>query len=340
MSGIFKVSGVLCVAFVFGVLMILAYAGSAPARASEDETEACAPGLEDIDAAKLPSTVDPDKCSIRGREIVDGDIGTELPEPGTGIYAEVVTTEGPQELLVTHEKDGSIGLSHTGPDLDAGDSQDQAQPFSTDRSASSTSKGCGDRAYNNLRYKVESGLRYKYNRGTTPSELSRRGATNAIRGGTINITNTRNPCRLGDRVPVGFSYAGKTARRADVGSGRCTKSDGQSVVSFGRLSKGTLGITCTIFQIRNGLDKVIASDLQINKTSAKWTTNPSARSCRRKYDLKGLVTHERGHTFGLGHVSERYHGALTMSPFVEGYCQTSERSLGRGDVIGLARKYR
>ena len=55
--------------------------------------------------------------------------------------------------------------------------------------------------------------------------------------------------------------------------------------------------------------------------------------------MESTVTHERGHTFGLAHVSERRHGKLTMSSDSEGACQTSERTLGRGDVLGLARKY-
>jgi hypothetical protein len=51
------------------------------------------------------------------------------------------------------------------------------------------------------------------------------------------------------------------------------------------------------------------------------------------------MTHERGHTLGLGDVSEAYHPNLTMSSQTNGPCQTSERTLGRGDAIGLHSKY-
>jgi hypothetical protein len=52
------------------------------------------------------------------------------------------------------------------------------------------------------------------------------------------------------------------------------------------------------------------------------------------------VTHERGHTFGLGHVSESSHARLTMSYRSNGPCQGSERSLGLGDWKGLCGNYR
>jgi hypothetical protein len=51
------------------------------------------------------------------------------------------------------------------------------------------------------------------------------------------------------------------------------------------------------------------------------------------------MTPERGHTFGLGDVSESSHGNLTMSYESNGPYQISERALGRGDAVGLNRKY-
>jgi hypothetical protein len=67
--------------------------------------------------------------------------------------------------------------------------------------------------------------------------------------------------------------------------------------------------------------------------------NPTAASCRNRYDLEAVMTHERGHTFGLNHVSESGHGNLTMSTQINGPCQLTERTLGWGDVLGLDNKY-
>ena len=57
-----------------------------------------------------------------------------------------------------------------------------------------------------------------------------------------------------------------------------------------------------------------------------------------RYDVEGVMTHERGHTFGLGHVPEASHAKLTMSERIRS-CQSSERTLGLGDVRGLEKKY-
>jgi hypothetical protein len=50
------------------------------------------------------------------------------------------------------------------------------------------------------------------------------------------------------------------------------------------------------------------------------------------------MTHERGHTFGLGDVSESSHANPTMSSASNGSCQISERTLGKGNAKGLNRK--
>ncbi len=42
--------------------------------------------------------------------------------------------------------------------------------------------------------------------------------------------------------------------------------------------------------------------VQLNKADHDWTTNPGAASCSEQFSVKAVMTHERGHTFGLGHV--------------------------------------
>ena len=112
------------------------------------------------------------------------------------------------------------------------------------------------------------------------------------------------------------------------------------VISFGDIRGRALAVTCTYFRLARGYDQVTSSDLKLDRTDVRWTTRPGDRACRGAYDIQGAVTDERGHTFGMGHVSERDHGNLTMSPIINGPCQASERTLGRGDVLGLGRKYR
>ena len=85
-------------------------------------------------------------------------------------------------------------------------------------------------------------------------------------------------------------------------------------------------------------DEVTEADIKVNRADFRWTVVPR-RSCRNEYDLQSVMSHERGHNFSLGHVSESDHGNLTMSDRSNGPCQSSERSLGRGDAKSLNNKY-
>jgi predicted Zn-dependent protease len=65
-------------------------------------------------------------------------------------------------------------------------------------------------------------------------------------------------------------------------------------------------------------------------------TKPS--TCSSRFSVEAVATHEFGHAFGLGHVSETYHPSLTMSSVIRA-CQGSESTLGLGDVRGLNALY-
>lgn len=321
-------------ALAFAVLALAAFARTPEAQTGTQMLDACEAGKQEIKASDLPRTVNPQRCPVEGREIEDGLVSSAVPPPGEGVYAEVLTVDGTQELGVRRLEDGTLELDHVGNE------SDEKLGAEVLKNAARSAGECGDPAFEGNDRRVEGTLVYRINWRTTPRDLSRRAAISAIRQAGGNVADTVNGCRLGDRVPARMAYKGYTARHAGVGWGACETDDGLSVVSFGSLSDpGNLAATCIHTRVEAGYDVVTSSDAKINKYGHRWTTNPNSRSCSGRYDLEAVMTHERGHTFGLGHVSEDYHPNLTMGPIINGPCQSSERSLGRGDVLGLDKKY-
>ena len=317
-------------ALALAILAVTTLARTPEAQTTARVLEACAPGKETIDARALPAAVvTPERCPVAGREIKDGEVGSVVPPAGESVHAEVLTNSGAEELEIGRREDGTVELAFVGEDAEA----------SGGRLARSGSPGeCSDRKYTpgDRRVPRNSPLNYEINLASTPSELRAGDAVDAIRRAGARVTRTKNNCHMGDRVPAGLVYDGKTGRGTNLEGLSCVSSDEFSVVAFGDLPSGILAATCNW---DDGFDNTIASDIKINKQDVRWTTSPRSRSCRGMYDLEGIMTHERGHTFGMGHVSETEHGNLTMSTNINGTCQMAERSLGRGDVLGLGRKY-
>jgi hypothetical protein len=320
--------------------LVLGLAGRAPLAQTEPRVlDACGPDRDEIQASALPGVVEPGECPSGGREISDGPVSAVVPPPGRAVYAEVLTTSGAEELSVSRLPDGTIELDHVGEDL--------GEPADALGRAISDRVGCRSSDYTDLDHKVTDPsvtgrlITYNFKVSTTPSNIPRLRAKNAIARAAGNVFNTRNGCRMGDRVPVRLVYGGRTGAPAQAGKELCGLDDGRSVVAFGNLKAGILAAACAISDDRPQFDydEVTSADIKINRADFRWTLTPGARTCAKSYDLEGVVTHEWGHVFGLGHVSESGNQNQTMSPKINGPCQRSERSLGRGDVLGLDGKY-
>jgi hypothetical protein len=329
----------LVAALALAALVAGMISGTPAAQPNPEILEACRPDRETISAPDLPGTVDVENCPVGRRTVSDNGVGTVLPAPGESVYVDALTDAGSQELEVTLYRDGTLGLEHVGDE-----SEDTGED--SEFGAASSPSACRDRVYNNADRRMDARedrtLSWWYfNHNTTPDELKRKTAGRALRSAGANISDTRSSCRMGDRVPERLTYKGKINKVARIdASGHCTGNDGDSVVSFGRLTGDILAMTCVYATVKPGeYNRVVSSDTKFNKTQVNWTTKPNSGSCRGRFDLEGVMTHEWGHTFGLDHVWESSHGKLTMSSRINGPCQSSERSLGRGDVLGLDRKY-
>lgn len=186
---------------------------------------------------------------------------------------------------------------------------------------------CSDGAYRLSGGKWMRTLKWAFRASSTPAGLTRLGVRNKLNRAFSNIVDARNNCGRPDRVNATAQYLGTTTSRPN-----CNTMDGQNVVGFRSLAAGTLARTC--WWTING--RIVEADIQIN-SDLPWST--SLTTCRNQYMLEAVMTHEVGHAFGLGHVSERDHGRLTMSTRLDGPCNNREASLGLGDLRGLEALY-
>jgi hypothetical protein len=181
-------------------------------------------------------------------------------------------------------------------------------------------------------------IRWRFNAKSTPSGMSKPAVLGVMKRASTYVSAVQDACGVPDGGPA-VGDAGMTRESVNIGTdGVCKANDHKSVVGFGDLPSYRTGNTCVWSWIQDGPDRINSTDVRLNKSDYSWTAKVTG-SCRGRYDVESTMTHERGHAFGLGHVSESSHANLTMSSQSNGPCQTSERTLGRGDAIGLNRKY-
>ncbi|MDQ4142616.1 MAG: hypothetical protein M3198_02555, partial [Actinomycetota bacterium] len=226
--------------------------------------------------------------------------------------------------------DGDVSVKYAGDDTKASDSAGS----STGGTSGSSPSACNDDAYNHEGH-VESHVHQWYIKTSSiPTDLNQSTAVERIRDGMRNITWANNDCGRPDYVGARADYQGSTSRSAEIDSNANCDSyssrDGYNVFDFGELPWSYVGYACWWYV---GAE-LTESDVSLNSNRA-WSNNPGTE-CETygKFDIESVATHERGHTFGMGHVSETYHGNLTMSTEVD-ECDTRQRTLGLGDLLGL-----
>lgn len=282
----------------------------------------CQPGAA-VAAAALPGRLAPGACDRTDVTIRDGAAGVALPARGITVSAAVLTVNGDQLLTVARALDGSVSIRRGAPAMSA-------------PTAAAASSGCSSSAYVDLGYQVGGGYAWKYNGKGAPTNVSGSALTN-IKTATTNITSGRDACGIAGKPRTGQSFTGTTTKAPGLTSdARCQSGPDQvNVTGWKALTaNGVLAVTCTYSF--SGSNNVADSDVAIN-SKFKWAT--SAAGCSNAYDLQGVMTHERGHTFGLGHpAATSANQGLTMYPSVRP-CDFSIRTLGKGDLLGLFKIY-
>jgi hypothetical protein len=195
---------------------------------------------------------------------------------------------------------------------------------------------CFDRARSFTGGRWQETYRWTFRARSTPDGLSQSKVIRVLNRAVENITDARNDCGRPDSVAATAEYLGtsnhKPSPTSDGEHDACAPRDGFNAVGFGRLRDGVAGLTC-VWTIG---DRIVEADIKLDRR-ARWAT--SLDSCSFASMLEAVATHEFGHVFGLGHVSESRHGRLTMSERLDGFCQNSESTLGLGDMKGLEQLY-
>lgn len=311
--------------FVVTGVALAVVGGGAPALGAGPGAGAlaeCLPGAT-LAAADLPSRLAAGDCDVEGMTVTDGAASVLVPARGLSVTAAVLTQRGTDLLTVSRTAAGAVTVRRGAPAVPA-------------TSSSAAASGCTSSAFVDLGYQVRGTYSWRYNAAKAPRNVSG-AALGALKTATGAMASGKDDCGIAGQPRVGQAYAGSTnAAPGFTSAGNCAPSpDRVNVTGWGALSSsGVLASTCTYSLTSSG--DVVDSDAIIN-TNFTWTTTKAG--CNGAYDLTGVMTHERGHTFGLGHpAATAANGGLTMYPSVRA-CDFTKRTLGRGDVLGMFRIY-
>lgn len=321
--------GVLTLAALAGVALVVPSAVAAGPSAPEESQRRCPP-------QEKPRGLAP------GDRVVDCGVSVTVPPRGDGIWEEHFLENGQmEELTVETANDGTVTIKDWGSESD--------DPQTSTTGSPGGPPACGDTEYDLKPWQTT--YFWRFYSASRPGELTalETETISTLRRATTNITQANNDCARGDNVSAAASYEGTTS----VSTTLCFNGsrDGYNTVRFSNISDPeTLAVACTRY---GNLGRAEESDVAIDKDNHEWYVEfSSPEACMISTDpdgfsLEAVMTHERGHNFGLGHDDELSknnggegsHGFLTMSPLINGTCQNSESTLGLGDMLGLEQKY-
>lgn len=324
-----------------------------------------------LTVSDLPTGSSVIKCGAVGRMVTHEGLSVTVPEPGVGVLGEALTVDGTtvefgvdvaEDGIVSYnlgdEPDVSSESATDGTDIpvpvvadpgdasqgeadtgsEAADSDSGAVTEDEDIDVLSSNSPCSDGAYATKDLKEYGTYNWYIGDGGMPAGLSRTDATFALSDAINNITDSYNNCGYADQVGAKSNFLSETAREASINSSSgCGDNDGLSVWDGGNLKDSHVAYTCSWHWIILGAaNDLREADVRFNTHDHDFT-NVVRSNCSNKYDLRSVATHEAGHVFGLGHVGSG-HENLTM--YTKSFkCQTTARTLGKGDMLGLRKLY-
>lgn len=299
-------------------VVVSCIAWTPPAAAAPSPPGACAPTV--LGDGSLPRTFAPDGCDLTGRKVRTPVGELTVPPPGHGVGAErVLAGGGTVTAAVEHRPDGTVVAS--------------AAPPAAAAAGRWPDTGCRGTAYELSGSKFTTPYRWYFNAGglARPGQLR-----DAVIRGLEDVTQRQTDCGATTPLPAAVQpqYLGPTTVAPGITPDAGCGTDGRNVVGFGPLGGGWWAMSCWSWDAFGTVeaDVLFAED-------QRWWTRPAISTCRGRIDVEGLAAHEFGHVFGLLHVDDGAHPDQTMSTYLNGYCSKAERTLGTGDLAGLARLY-
>lgn len=170
-------------------------------------------------------------------------------------------------------------------------------------------------------WKLPANWSYSLNSNSAPSAIRASVATiveNSFSSWSAPLNGKVSITRMADTTATRYSY------------------DGVNLITWGRASNGTLGVTYTWYNPSTG-EAVETDTIMNNKYSWYWS-NSNVCAYSGNYDAQNIMTHELGHWYGL---NDHYTADYTENTMY-GYgskMETKKNTLTLGDIAGLAAIY-